>query len=120
VLLDMWAPWCGPCRLIAPVIEQLATELAGLKVTKLNTEKNSMTSSRFNVRCVPTPLALKDGGDIAASRMAYEQFFAVRNGADSDLPILAEARKEYKRIKITRRHLVSFQPEATIAGTVRN
>jgi thioredoxin 2 len=65
VLLDMWAPWCGPCRMIAPVIEQLAGELAGkVKVAKLNTDENPMTGSRFNVRSIPTLLVLKDGKEI--------------------------------------------------------
>jgi thioredoxin 2 len=65
VLLDMWAPWCGPCRMIAPTIEQLAGELAGrVKVAKLNTDENPMTGSRFNVRSIPTLLVLKDGKEI--------------------------------------------------------
>lgn len=65
VLLDMWAPWCGPCRMIAPVIEQLAGELAGrVKVAKLNTDENPMTASRFSVRSIPTLLVLKDGKEI--------------------------------------------------------
>ena len=65
VLLDMWAPWCGPCRMIAPVVEQLAAELAGrLKVCKLNTDENPVTGSRFNVRSIPTLLVLKDGREI--------------------------------------------------------
>ncbi|HKA18122.1 MAG TPA: thioredoxin [Blastocatellia bacterium] len=65
VLLDMWAPWCGPCRMIAPVIEQLSNELAGkVKVAKLNTDENPMTASRFNVRSIPTLLVLKDGKEI--------------------------------------------------------
>jgi thioredoxin 2 len=65
VLLDMWAPWCGPCRMIGPVIEQLAGELAGrVKVAKLNTDENPMTASRFSVRSIPTLLVLKDGREI--------------------------------------------------------
>jgi thioredoxin 2 len=65
VLLDLWAPWCGPCRMIAPVIEQLAGELAGrVKVGKLNTDENPMTASRFNVRSIPTLLVLKHGKEI--------------------------------------------------------
>ena len=65
VLVDMWAPWCGPCRMIAPTIEQLAGELAGrIKVAKLNTDENPMTASRFNVRSIPTLLVLKDGKEI--------------------------------------------------------
>src|SRR6185295_13853377 len=65
VLLDLWAPWCGPCRMIAPTIEQLAGELAGrVKVGKLNTDENPMTGSRFSVRSIPTLLILKDGKEI--------------------------------------------------------
>lgn len=65
VLLDMWAPWCGPCRMIAPIVEQLASELAGrVKVAKLNADENPMTASRFNVRSIPTLLVLKDGQEV--------------------------------------------------------
>jgi len=65
VLLDMWAPWCGPCRMIAPIIEQLATELAGrVRVAKLNTDDNPMTASMFSVRSIPTLLVLKEGREI--------------------------------------------------------
>jgi thioredoxin len=65
VLLDMWAPWCPPCRMIAPIIEELASELAGrIKVGKLNTDENQQTASRFSVRSIPTLLVLKDGVEI--------------------------------------------------------
>src|SRR5437868_5081665 len=65
VLLDLWAPWCGPCRMIAPVIEQLAAELAGrVKVGKLNTDENRRTQARFGVRSIPTLLILKDGREV--------------------------------------------------------
>src|SRR5712692_2220516 len=65
VLLDMWAPWCGPCRMIAPTVEHLATELVGrVRVAKLNTDENPMTASRFNVRSIPTLLVLKGGKEI--------------------------------------------------------
>ena len=65
VLLDMWAPWCGPCRMIAPIIEQLAAEFAGrVRVAKLNTDENPMTASRFSVRSIPTLLVLKEGREV--------------------------------------------------------
>ncbi|MGA9769198.1 MAG: thioredoxin [Blastocatellia bacterium] len=65
VLLDMWAEWCGPCRMIAPVIEQLATELTGrVRVAKLNIDENPQTTGRFNVRSIPTLLVLKNGREV--------------------------------------------------------
>lgn len=65
VLLDLWAPWCGPCQLMGPVIDELATELAGrVRVAKLNIDENPATAGRFNVRSIPTLLAFKDGREI--------------------------------------------------------
>jgi thioredoxin 2 len=65
VLLDAWAPWCGPCRTIAPAVEQLASELAGrVRVTKLNVDENPRTAARFDVRSIPTMLVLVRGREI--------------------------------------------------------
>jgi thioredoxin len=65
VLVDAWAPWCGPCRMIAPVIEQLASEMAGrVRVTKLNVDENPLIASRFDLRSIPTLLLIKDGREI--------------------------------------------------------
>jgi thioredoxin 2 len=62
VLLDLWADWCGPCRMIAPLIEQLAAELSGrVRVAKLNVDENPATAARFNVRSIPTLLILRQG-----------------------------------------------------------
>ena len=62
VLVDMWAEWCGPCRMIAPAVEQLAAELTGrVRVAKLNIDENPATPSRFGVRSIPTLLVFKDG-----------------------------------------------------------
>ncbi|MGH7871363.1 MAG: thioredoxin TrxC [Candidatus Binatia bacterium] len=65
VLLDMWAPWCGPCRMVAPVIEELAREMAGrVRVAKLNVDENPATAARFRVQSIPTLLVLKHGQEI--------------------------------------------------------
>jgi thioredoxin 2 len=65
VLLDMWAPWCGPCRSIAPIIEQLAKEMAGrVRVAKMNVDENPNTASRFRVVSIPTLLVLKGGQEL--------------------------------------------------------
>ena len=61
-LVDFWAAWCGPCRMVAPVIEQLADEYQGkLKVAKLDVDANQQTTMRFNVRSIPSILFFKNG-----------------------------------------------------------
>jgi thioredoxin 2 len=65
VLVDAWAPWCAPCRMIAPVVDQLASELAGrVRVAKLNVDENPVTASRFNLRSIPTLLILRGGREV--------------------------------------------------------
>src|SRR5262249_19396265 len=65
VLLDAWAPWCGPCRMIAPVVDQLATELAGrARVAKLNIDENPVTAQRLDVRSIPMLLVFKGGREV--------------------------------------------------------
>jgi thioredoxin 2 len=62
VLVDIWAPWCGPCRMVSPALEQLASEMAGqLKLVKVNTDENPRVSQRFNVMSIPTLLLFKEG-----------------------------------------------------------
>ena len=61
VLVDFWAEWCGPCKQIAPALEQLSDELSGVTIAKLNIEESPTTPSRYGVRGIPTMMLFKDG-----------------------------------------------------------
>ncbi|MDE3154219.1 MAG: thioredoxin [Acidobacteriota bacterium] len=65
VLVDLWAAWCGPCRMIAPIVDELASEFAGrVRVAKLNVDENPRTAARFNVFSIPTLLVFKNGQEV--------------------------------------------------------
>ena len=65
VLVDFWAPWCGPCRAVAPVLEEIAAERDDLRIVKLNTDENQSTAGRYQVLSIPTMIVFKNGAEAA-------------------------------------------------------
>jgi thioredoxin 1 len=79
VLVDYWAPWCGPCRMAAPVLEKIASQYEGqLKVVKINIEEQTQTAMNYNIMSVPTLHLFKDG-------MVVDQMGSVTPSFESDL-----------------------------------
>ena len=86
VLVDVWAPWCGPCRMVSPALEKLAGELAGhLKLVKVNADDNPQVSRRFEVQSIPT-LVLLDHGAVVAKQIGAVPEHQLRSWLESKLP----------------------------------
>lgn len=80
VLVDMWAPWCGPCRQVGPVVEQLALELAGrMRVAKLNVDESPVTAARFQIQSIPALLMFKGGREVDRLIGAHQKLEILRH-----------------------------------------
>ena len=85
VLLDLWAEWCGPCRMVSPALEQLAHEMAGrLKLVKVNVDKSPAVAERFDARSIPTLLVIRSG-NVVSRRVGAAPAHALRAWLDGAL-----------------------------------
>ena len=87
VVVDLWAPWCGPCRMISPALEQLASDLAGkVKLVKVNVDTSPQISQRFGVQAIPTLLVLRHGR-VAARQTGAVPLATLRTWIDNALAV---------------------------------
>ena len=79
VLIDFWASWCGPCRMVSPIVDEIAEESpAGVKVCKVNVDEQPELAQQFQVMSIPTLLVMKDGKPVASSVVARPKQFIVK------------------------------------------
>jgi len=92
VLVDLWAPWCGPCRMVSPALAQIATEMAGkIKLVKVNVDTSPQLSRRFDAQAIPTLLILRDG-QVLSRQIGAAPPQALRAWISGALPAAGEAR----------------------------
>jgi thioredoxin 2 len=90
VVVDLWAPWCGPCRMVSPVLAELAAEFAGrMKLVKVNVDESPRLQSRFGVQSIPT-LLLLDAGQVKATQIGAPPPLALRSWLEQGLASPAE------------------------------
>jgi thioredoxin 2 len=86
VLVDLWAPWCGPCRMVSPALEQLASERAGrIKLVKVNVDESPRLQQRFGIQSIPTLMLLRDG-KVIARQVGAAPVDTLRAWLDQSLP----------------------------------
>ena len=71
VLVDFWAPWCGPCRVVGPILEEIAGEKPDLKIVKLNTDENPQVAGNYQILSIPTMILFKGGQEVKRITGAY-------------------------------------------------
>lgn len=85
ILVDFWAEWCGPCKMIAPILDEIATEYEGkLTIAKLNIDENSATAPKFGIRGIPTLLLFKNGA-VAATKVGALSKTQLKEFLDANL-----------------------------------
>lgn len=86
VIIDFWAEWCGPCRMLAPILDQLSEEMEGkVKIVKMNIDENPETPSKFGVRGIPTMLLFKEGKQIASKKVGVQPKNVLQEWINSSL-----------------------------------